>query len=317
MSSKETKQNVEVLVALIGAVATIIAGLLGSPLIEKWLDSSSEPTPTALQLSLATDTPTFTSIFIPSVPVETLAPSLYPYPEEILNVDPAGNKILMRLVPAGEFAMGSENGEDDEKPIHMVYLDAFYMDKYEVTNALYKACVDAGACEAPRESRSLHRYDYYGNVEYNNYPVVYVDWYQAKAYCEWRGVALPTEAQWEKAARGTDERIYPWGRERISCNKANYTNACVGDTSKVGIYESGKSPYEIYDLKGNVWEWVDAWYDAYPGNVIPNSSYGTIYKVLRGGSYSYLEGDAPVTYRSGGSPDYNYADVGFRCVRSP
>jgi eukaryotic-like serine/threonine-protein kinase len=162
--------------------------------------------------------------------------------------------VSMVLVPAGEFIMGSESGDDDEKPVHTVYLDAYYIDKYEVTNAAYKVCVDAGGCTPPMQTNSYSRSSYYDNSEFDDYPVIYVDWNRATDYCEWRDTSLPTETQWEKAARGTDGRTYPWG-EGISCKQANYYS-CVGDTRKVGSYESGKSPYGIYDLAGNVWEWV-------------------------------------------------------------
>jgi len=144
----------------------------------------------------------------------------------------------MRLVPAGEFTMGSI--KEVEQPVHTVYLDTFYMDAYEVTNAHYKACVDAGGCTPPQKLGSSTHSIYYGNSNFDYYPVIYVNWNQAKAYCEWRGANLPTEAQLEKAARGIDERTRPWG-EGIDCNKANYFG-CVGDTTKVGSYEGGKSP---------------------------------------------------------------------------
>ena len=129
----------------------------------------------------------------------------------------------MRLIPAGEFTIGSDS-DSTTSPAHRVYLDPFYMDTYEVTNARYAACVTAGACDPPHETKSDFRSSYYGNPGYDNFPAIYVDWYQAKTYCEWRGPStrgakqpqsgqarLPTEAEWEKAARGTDGRTYPWG----------------------------------------------------------------------------------------------------------
>ncbi len=129
---------------------------------------------------------------LPSTPKFT--PTGTPLPNEITDL----KGVPMRLVPAGNFTMGSER-YDNEKPIHEVYLDAYYMDKYEVTNALYKACVDAGVCDPPKNSSSNTRSSYYGNSQYDDYPVIYVDWNMAKTYCEWRGAGLPTEAQWEKA----------------------------------------------------------------------------------------------------------------------
>ena len=190
------------------------------------------------------------------------------------------------------------------------------MDKYEVTNALYKACVEAGACTEPHITDSYVRSNYYGNSRFDNFPVIYVDWNQAKAYCQWRDADLPSEAQWEKSAGGTNERTYPWG-EDIDCNRANYNYSCVGDTAEVGSYESGKSPYGIYDMAGNVWEWVDDWYSAYPGNTIANSDNGVTYRVLRGGTWGYSENGAYVSNRYRSNPDYYVSDIGFRCTRSP
>jgi formylglycine-generating enzyme required for sulfatase activity len=141
-------------------------------------------------------------------------------------------------VSAGDFLMGSNDGLEDEKPVHTVYLDAFYMDKYEVTNTLYATCVSMGVCDPPQDTSSRTRSKYFSDPKFSNYPVIYVDWNDAKTYCEWRGGDLPTEAQWEKATRGTDGRTFPWG-EGIGCDKANYwgedknDNPCIGDTTEV------------------------------------------------------------------------------------
>lgn len=148
----------------------------------------------------------------------------------------------------------------------------------------YERCVEANVCKPPRESRSYTRTAYYGNVEFDEYPVIYVDWNMAKTYCEWRGGRLPTEAEWEKAARGEDGRTYPWG-EGIDCDKANYQSSCIGDTTKVGSYLEGVSPYGVYDMAGNVWEWVTDWYDGNYYGASPSSNpqgptFGQ-YRVLR------------------------------------
>ena len=159
----------------------------------------------------------------------------------------------MILMPAGNFIMGSDNGNADEKPVHTVFLDAFYIDKYKVTNVLYKLCVDNYVCAAPRFFNSYLRPTYYGDARYDQYPVIGVTWDMAKAYCEWRGARLLTEAEWEKAARGTDGRMYPWGNS-IDQSRANYNNNgdpnYVGDTSKVDAYPSGVSPYGVFDMAG-------------------------------------------------------------------
>lgn len=230
--------------------------------------------------------------------------------------------VSMVLVPAGEFTMGSENGADDEKPVHQVDLDAFYIDTYEVSNVLYKTCVDAGVCKEPRDVQSHTRSNYYDNPRYDNYPVIYVDWYMATAYCEWRGARLPIESEWEKAARGTVGRTYPWG-EGIDCSLSNY-GACFGDTTAVGSYESDKSPYGVYDMAGNVMEWVADWYDVYPGgNLDVSADFGQKLRVLRGGMWFSLAfvDLARVSSRSKYPPSptyvpfsYPYIFTGIRCA---
>ncbi|MEW5940664.1 MAG: formylglycine-generating enzyme family protein, partial [Chloroflexota bacterium] len=214
---------------------------------------------------------------------------------------------------------GSDNGNGNERPAHQVYLNTYYMDKYEVTNAFYKACVDEKICTDPKRTVSYTRSNYYSNSQYSDYPVIYVDWNMAKNYCEWRGARLPTEAEWEKAARGTDGRTYPWG-ESLNCFMANYS-MCVGDTSAVGSYEGGQSPYGIYDMAGNVWEWVADWYqDTYYQNSPFDNPLGPSsgqYRVLRGGSWDPLYAKTVrTTNRGSGVPTDTYRYVGFRCTRS-
>ncbi len=249
--------------------------------------------------------------------VSTLTPT--PLPTEIADVE----GVPMALIPAGEFLMGNDNGENNERPAHVVYLDSFYMDVYEVTNARYQACVETGSCAPPEKGGSFTRSDYYTNLQYAEYPVVYISWDQAKTYCSWRGADLPTEAQWEKAARGTDQRTYPWG-EGIYCDKANYwgkQNGCVGDTTRVGSYEDGKSPYGIYDLAGNAWEWVNDWYDedyyVNSPSVNPLGPDLGQYRVLRGGTWSKYEDLVRISYRYWDTPFYYYYYYyfGFRCAK--
>ncbi|NLI41381.1 MAG: SUMF1/EgtB/PvdO family nonheme iron enzyme, partial [Caldisericales bacterium] len=168
------------------------------------------------------------------------------------------DEMLMVYVPAGEFEMGDEDGALDEQPVHTVYLDEYWIDQTEVTNGQYERCVAADSCTVPKSSYSSTRDSYYGNRSYADYPVIYVDWNQADAYCKWAGGRLPTEAEWEKASRGTDGRDYPWG-DSIDENHANY-DGNIGDTSEVGRYPKGASPYGALDMAGNVWEWVSDWY---------------------------------------------------------
>jgi formylglycine-generating enzyme required for sulfatase activity len=225
--------------------------------------------------------------------------------------------VAMRFVPAGTFIMGSDQGFDDEKPVHSVYLDDFYIDKYEVTNALYRACAEAGACQPPDKAGSFTRDSYYDDPQYDNYPVVYVDWEDADAYCRWREMDLPTEAQWEKAARGSDGRTYPWG-EAIDSSLANYGDN-TGDTSQVGRYEDGKSPYGVYDMAGNVWEWVADWYSStfYLNTPLANpvGPPSGDYRVLRGGSWHDEDQIVRTSNRGWSQLEYFYnVDFGFRCA---
>jgi serine/threonine-protein kinase len=221
----------------------------------------------------------------------------------------------MVLVPAGPFEMGSENGESDEKPVHTVTLNDFYIDQFEVTNAQYAACVEGDVCDPPAKTNSATRDSYYGNAEYDDYPVIHVDWEQAKTYCEWRGGRLPTEAEWEKAARGTDGLTYPWG-EQISCDRANY-GSCVGDTTPVGTYPTGVSPYDVYDMIGNTAEWVQSRYRPYPYQVDDGRENfgGTNVRVLRGGSWYINDFVVRASNRSVKKPDNQNFNIGFRCAR--
>jgi formylglycine-generating enzyme required for sulfatase activity len=211
----------------------------------------------------------------------------------------------MAFIPAGEFTMGCDpnNSEEycrpnllpwivDEFPMHKVYLGSYYIDIYEVTNHEYSKCVEAGICLPPINSSSYNRSSYYENQAYSNYPVIYVYWDYANTYCNWVGKRLPTEAEWEKAARGIEYRVFPWGNGDPDCNLANfwrYDHMCVGDTTEVGSYPLGASIYGVMDLAGNVREWVSDWYQADYYNISPylnpiGPESGT-YRVLRGGGF--------------------------------
>jgi eukaryotic-like serine/threonine-protein kinase len=226
--------------------------------------------------------------------------------------------MTLLYVPAGEFTMGSDVGPDDEKPAHTVNLDAFWIDQTEVTNAMYVRCVQAGRCNLPSSTKSYSRSSYYGNAEFDNYPVIYVSWNQANAYCSWADRRLPTEAEWEKAARGMDGRTYPWDNDDPTADLLNF-NLNVGDTTPVGSYENGQSPYGVYDTAGNVWEWTADWYSETYYSVSPSENplgpdSGDI-RVLRGGSWGSSISNVRSANRDWldptGADDYS----GFRCSR--
>ncbi|MCB9112582.1 MAG: SUMF1/EgtB/PvdO family nonheme iron enzyme [Anaerolineales bacterium] len=275
-----------------------------TPTIQSFTETPKPPTET-----LAPFTPTLT---------ETASPS--PTPTTVLGIGSSSRSLkddmLLLYVPAGEFMMGSL---DWSQVAHKVFLDAYWIDQTEVTNAMYGKCVEAKQCEPPEKNRSQSRSSYFDDPGFANYPVVYVSWYDAMTYCSWVGRALPTEAQWEKAARGQDDRTYPWG-ENINCNKANYDNSCIGDTTAVGKYLGDKSLYGVYDLGGNVSEWVRDWYDDLyylnSPSENPSGPENGQNKVKRGGSWSSGIYAARSYFRFGVNPNDKENYLGFRCSLS-
>jgi formylglycine-generating enzyme required for sulfatase activity len=246
-------------------------------------------------------------------------------------LEEAGSELVWVAVPAGAFVMGANGTEAlaacqasrldctaedvaDEGPARMVYLDEFEILQTEVTNDQYRQCVAAGACSPPTLG------EFYNDERFGDDPVVYVDWYQAAAFCTWAGGALPTEAQWEKAARGTDGRTYPWGEES-GCGYANIAGCTQGLTLPVGSFLAGASPYGAVDMAGNAGEWVRDWYDPgfYESGVDENPlgpEAGEL-KAARGGSWKNLLAGVRVTNRQANLPEVFSSGTGFRCVIEP
>jgi len=279
--------------------------------------------------SEVTETPTIASVHTPPTPTTIFrSPTetqVIPSPSPALGIGSVWTSsvdgMMMLYIPAGEFTMGSNDGQQDEKPAHNVYLDAYWMDKTEVTNSMYAKCVQAGRCVLPRSSSSNTRNNYYGNVEYENFPVVYVTRDNAQTYCEWANRRLATEAEWEKAARGTDSRRYPWGNEEPTDLLLNIK---IQDTTQVGSYQRGASFYGLLDMGGNVWEWASDWYSSsYYSNSPQANPLGPdsgIKFVARGGGWLDMLGGlfvhAKTTYRGGFYTTYSDVHLGFRCARS-
>jgi formylglycine-generating enzyme required for sulfatase activity len=229
------------------------------------------------------------------------------------------------VLPAGVFRMGSDKNPN-ESPVHVVYLDTYEIGVYEVTNSQYMQCVKAGTCSVP-VSYDAEKF----SPEVADLPVTDVSWVQADIFCRWadRNGRLPTEAEWEKAARGTDARIYPWGND-FNSYALNYCDKnCKGaqadlsnddgfaEAAPVGSYSQGSTPNGIYDMSGNVWEWVADWYVAYPGgDPSSDGSFGEIFRVLRGGSWLNDADTVRTTFRFPGDPASTNGVYGFRCARS-
>ena len=315
----------------IGGIAGGIVLVLTAVFGLRALLASPERTP---ETTLTTIAIASFSTFTPAPVTETPAPPFATFtaepPTEVVATptlvsaitDSKGTEML--LVPAGSFYMGSEQGALSEKPIHVVGLDAFYIDTYEVTNAQYKQCVDDLVCDLPTNRRA------YLDTRVRDHPVTYVNWDMANAYCAWRGARLPTEAEWEKAARGADLLEYPWGN-KFDGNFVNFCDVnCTFDwaekryndgyvsTAPVGSYEDGKSPYGLYDMAGNVLEWVADWYnESYysdsPRRNPAGPDTGSL-RVVRGGSWFNNLNNVRTFWRYYLSPGEEVSYVGFRCV---
>jgi len=242
---------------------------------------------------------------------------------------PTENPTEWILIPAGEFTMGADGSADaDERPAHKVHLDNYYIGKYEVTNRHYESFVDATNHRVP-ENCCDPRYNIWRGKDSlpgtDETPVVNVSWDDAVAYCKWAGGRLPTEAEWEKAARGTDGRKFPWGNDPASTNRANFTAESFtfwegpATLAKKDQYEFGRSPYGAYEMAGNVWEWVQDFYDAdYYKNSPPKNPQGPSNgkdRIVRGGSWQNTPEILRTTNRNKHAPEDRRTYIGIRCAK--
>lgn len=259
----------------------------------------------------------------PKLPADTpvlsgAAGMRYPLYYDDSRIGSQPNKMVR--VPAGSFLMGSNSRLADEGPQHSLALPTFFIDQYEVTNLQYKAFIQATKRRSP--NHFTNRTFPEGKADH---PVTFVSWYDAHDYCVWANKRLPTSAEWEKASRGADGRTFPWG-DKFEHSHANTPARWAsldkkGDTTPVGSFVGGTSPYGAYDMSGNVWEWTDSWYTAYPGNTRPSENYGEQYKTLKGGSWwdcTFYECgiSAPVFNRAFFDQRVKNATFGFRCAKN-
>jgi len=313
--------------------------------------------------TFAVGSATVTRTEIPSTPTSTSTQTPTNIPSSPTPTPGVGSMMIsekdgMRMVyvPAGEFLMGSDaddilaecrkyiencqrgwfTGEfSDEEPIHNVDLNAFWIDQTEVSNAMYAKCVEAGACDPPRLTESNTRDNYFGNPEFDDYPVIHVSWYHSNAYCEWANRRLPTDAEWEKAAGWDEEaqahRVYPWGNDfdgakvnscDINCSyewKNSEFDDNYAETAPVGSYPEGSSFYGVYNMAGNVWEWVSDWYDSeYYANspfLNPTGPDSGTSRLVRGGAWDLRAIFVRSAVRVPGNPTSSGDLIGFRCAR--
>jgi len=241
--------------------------------------------------------------------------------KEVPPPDEPYREVEWVTIPAGEFEMGDDKniGEPDERPLHKVYLDEYAISKYEITFEQYdKFCDETGRAKPSNEISSSKF------VPRTKFPVVNITWDDAKAYCDWlsqklgKNIHLPTEAQWEKSARGTDKRTYPWGNQQPTSTLVNWDNRSTTKPKIVGSHPDGNSPYGICDMAGNVWEYCNDWYFSNYYSISPYKNppgpSGGPWRVIRGGSFSRREGPVRSSYRGGNSNSISYRSIGFRPV---
>jgi formylglycine-generating enzyme required for sulfatase activity len=315
-----------VLLVLIVGAGTGIALLGPNPLFggEEAAAAATATTQSQVIAALTAVAPTVTP-----TPDPTALPTATPAP----FITETGSRMV--YIPGGLFRLGSEDGEADEQPSKMVRLDPYYLDETEVTNRAYAQCVAAEVCKPPARNSAAFRTSYYDSGEFSDYPVIYVNWHQARQFCEWRGARLPSEAEWEMAAGFDPEQgiksQYPWG-DQFDGTLLNYCESnCYngekqdpnyddgyGDTAPVGTYPEGRSALGAYDMLGNVMEWTNDWYDrayySYAPESNPLGPAEGFAKSVRGGSWLSSREELGVSTRTFYDPNEVRTNIGFRCA---
>lgn len=317
-NSKPKKISQIIIVALITLIGTLVTALLNSPIVYQVLFETPSSTSTI-------NPPSEVSV-TPIMPTETGMPNEILYPDLTYTPAPTSTPaelpigsaqvseidgMVSLIVPSGEFIMGSDSPGASSYPKHSVFLNSFWIDATEVTSAMYRLCVESRMCKIPNQS---YLFD---DSRYDQRPIVFVSWYDAETYCNWAGRRLPSEAEWEKAARGIDGRVYPWG-DGINNEFSNYENN-LGYLTDVGSFPKGISLYGAFDMSGNAWEWVIDWYDPNYYSISPvNNPLGPNSgdtKVVRGGSWASASADVSSLHRGASDPKAAGDRIGFRCVR--
>ena len=338
-STAETGRKRPAAVALTLGIGLMLAACSGS-------ETPVPPSASATPAAAPTETVPAATATVPEpaptpTPDATATPALSIGSSRTIEID----GMVQVYVPAGEFTMGADDYDAQtpskpgraysEIPVHVVNLDGYWIDKFEVTTGQYEQCVTAGACQAPHLFRSgepnrpWYRPKYYGNPEFKDYPVIWISWFYAKDYCSWAGRRLPSEAEWEKAARGTDARKYTWGNDPVRSGLANLcdTNCPLeqanglyndgwGNTAPVGSFPQGASPYGAMDMAGNVWEWTSSLIQDYPYSATDGREDLTVSgeRSWRGGSWTNGYWWMRVTLRYRSVDWYWNYNLGFRCA---
>lgn len=300
-----------------------VPGLEDTP--QATIPATLVPTLTMLPPATSTPAPSATFTLPPSATATiTLVPSETPFPTQI--VDDFGVSLV--LVPAGPFVMGSDLWNDNERPVHTITLKAYYIDQFEVDNASFAEFLNENGNQIEGNAPWIEAVDpdlrvhevagvWTPDAGYADHPINETTWFAARAYCVWRGVRLPTEAEWEKAARGDDGRTYPWGEETPTCEMANFAG-CFYDSVPVDSYPQSISPYGAYNMAGNVMEWVSDWYvhhyDPADSENPTGPEHGD-FRIFRGGAWFTAATQVRTTYRFAKLPVLTFQANGFRCAR--